>query len=86
MRRHDLNKMTCFLLTITIYFNLQNDRSEKCPIINARVGEGGGGVAVARERRGACRGDIFIRTQIKAPSDIQTHLGGEVMTASNFYS
>jgi len=38
------------------------------------VGKRGGGGA--RERRGACRGDILTRTQINAPSDIKIHLGG----------
>jgi len=33
---------------------------------------GGGG---ARERCGACRGEILTRTQINAPSDIKTHCG-----------
>jgi len=32
--------------------------------------------AGARERRGACRGEILTRTQINALSDIKTHLGG----------
>jgi len=40
--------MTCFLLTITIYF----------------------------ESREACRGEILTRTQINAPLEIKTHLGG----------
>jgi len=39
---------------------------------------------VARERRGACRGEILTRTQINAPSDIKTHLGG--IDDSHFYS
>jgi len=39
--------MTCFLLTITIYFHLPNDRSKKCHIINARGGGGGGGGLVS---------------------------------------
>jgi len=38
--------------------------------------EGGRGAAGARERRGACRGEILTRTPINAPTDILTHLGG----------
>jgi len=44
---------------------------------------GGGG---ARERRGAGRGEVLTRTQINAPSDIKTHLGGLDDRESNFYS
>jgi len=44
---------------------------------------GGGG---ARERRGACRGEILTITQINAPSDIKTHLGGIDDRESNLYS
>jgi len=41
-----------------------------------REEEEGGAGAGASERRGACRGEILTRTQINAPSDIKTHLGG----------
>jgi len=43
---------------------------------------GGGG----REPRGACWGEILPRTQINAPSDIKTHLGGVDDRERNFYS
>jgi len=33
--------MACFLLRSTFFFHLQNDRSEKCNIINVRGGGGG---------------------------------------------
>jgi len=46
-------------------------------------GDGGGR---ARERRGACRGEILTRTQVNAPSNIKTHLGGLDDRESNFYS
>jgi len=59
----------------------------------ARGGSGGGGGGGRRgeeeggcERRGACRGEILTRTQINAPSDIKTHLGGIDYRESNFYS
>ena len=45
-----------------------------------------GGARGACERRGACRGEILTRTQINAPSDIKTHLGGIDDRDSNFYS
>jgi len=35
---------------------------------------------------GACRGEILPRTQINAPSDIKTHLGGIDDRESHFYS
>jgi len=49
-------------------------------------GAGGWGGWGARERRGACRGEILTRIQINALSDIKTHLGGLVDRKSNFYS
>jgi len=46
----------------------------------------GGGEGGARERRGACRGEILTITQINAPSDIKTHLGGLDDRESHFNS
>jgi len=39
-----------------------------------------------RERCGARQGEILTRTQINAPSDIKTHLGGVYDRKSTFYS
>jgi len=70
----ELNKMTCFLFTITIYFHLQNNRSEKCHIINARGG--GREVAGACGRRGACRGGNSHKNTDNCPGRYPNTFGG----------
>jgi len=64
-------------------------RDEHCAEEEVEEEEGGARREVgggARERRGACRGEILTRTQINAPSDIKSHLGVVDDRESNFYS